>query len=128
MEKYSKLIEWLKKYSDASKVDNEAYQEGFSIFSQLSNNRSILRFLTSRTISERHKRMLHTQLTYILKNNINTIKPEVKPIAVKQVPNKDKSQKGESKKSDKKSKDKKKTNPQKEVNNSKKTEKEKKKK
>ena len=125
MEKYSKLIEWLKKYSDASKVDNEAYQEGFSIFSQLSNNRSILRFLTSRTISERHKRMLHTQLTYILKNNINTIKPEVKPIAVKQ---ESKSLKDKSKKEDKKSKDKKKTTLQKEVNNSKKIEKEKKKK
>jgi len=86
-DRYSAVIEWLKKYTDASKVTKDAYDEGTIIFAKLSTNKSLLRFFSCRQILDRHKSMLHAQLTTILNNHINVInyvgekKPEEKTIA-----------------------------------------------
>jgi hypothetical protein len=71
--KYSELIAWLKNFPDATKITKEAYNEGVNIFATLSSNRSLLRFFQSRVIVERHKNMLHSQLTQILKAHIDVV-------------------------------------------------------
>lgn len=71
--KYSELIAWLKNFPDATKITKEAYNEGVNIFATLSSNRSLLRFFQSRLIVERHKNMLHSQLTQILKAHIDVV-------------------------------------------------------
>lgn len=71
--KYSELITWLKNFPDATKITKEAYNEGVNIFATLSSNRSLLRFFQSRVIVDRHKNMLHSQLTQILKAHIDVV-------------------------------------------------------
>lgn len=71
--KYSELIAWLKNFPDATKITKEAYNEGVNIFATLSSNRSLLRFFQSRVIVDRHKNMLHSQLTQILKAHIDVV-------------------------------------------------------
>ena len=71
--KYSELIVWLKNYPDATKITKDAYNEGVNIFATLNSNRSLLRFFQCRMIVERHKNMLHSQLTQILKSHIDVI-------------------------------------------------------
>lgn len=71
--KYSELIAWLKNFPDATKITKEAYSEGVNVFATLSSNRSLLRFFQSRLIVERHKNMLHSQLTQILKAHIDVV-------------------------------------------------------
>lgn len=71
--KYSELIAWLKNYPDATKITKDAYNEGVNIFATLNSNRSLLRFFQCRLIVERHKNMLHSQLTQILKSHIDVI-------------------------------------------------------
>ena len=71
--KYSELIAWLKNFPNATKITKEAYNEGVNIFATLSSNRSLLRFFQSRVIVERHKNMLHSQLTQILKAHIDVV-------------------------------------------------------
>lgn len=71
--KYSELIAWLKNFPDATKITKEAYNEGVNVFATLSSNRSLLRFFQSRVIVDRHKNMLHSQLTQILKAHIDVV-------------------------------------------------------
>lgn len=71
--KYSELIVWLKNYPDATKITKDAYNEGVNIFATLNSNRSLLRFFQCRLIVDRHKNMLHSQLTQILKSHIDVI-------------------------------------------------------
>jgi hypothetical protein len=71
--KYLELIAWLKNFPDATKITKEAYNEGVNVFATLSSNRSLLRFFQSRVIVERHKNMLHSQLTQILKAHIDVV-------------------------------------------------------
>lgn len=71
--KYSELIAWLKNFPDATKITKDAYNEGVNIFATLSSNRSLLRFFQSRVIVDRHKNMLHSQLTQILKAHIDVV-------------------------------------------------------
>lgn len=71
--KYSELIAWLKNYPDATKITKDAYNEGVNIFATLNSNRSLLRFFQCRLIVDRHKNMLHSQLTQILKAHIDVV-------------------------------------------------------
>ena len=80
--KYSELIAWLKNYPDATKITKDAYNEGVNIFATLSSNRSLLRFFQCRVIIDRHKNMLHSQLTQILKTHIDVVNVVVEKKAV----------------------------------------------
>lgn len=84
--KYSELIVWLKNYPDATKITKDAYNEGVNIFATLNSNRSLLRFFQCRLIVDRHKNMLHSQLTQILKSHIDVINvvEEKKAVIIKE--------------------------------------------
>lgn len=85
--KYSELIAWLKNFPDATKITKEAYNEGVNVFATLSSNRSLLRFFQSRVIVDRHKNMLHSQLTQILKAHIDVVNvvEEKKAVVIEQI-------------------------------------------
>lgn len=114
--KYSELIAWLKNFPDATKITKEAYNEGVNIFATLSSNRSLLRFFQSRVIVERHKNMLHSQLTQILKAHIdvvNVVEEKKAVIIIEQQKEKEKEKEPKTPIPPKGTKEKKKTPPKK---------------
>lgn len=71
MEKEKDIIKWLKTNNQKDySYSDEQYKEGLALFELNSNNKGLLRFLSTDKIKRKHKEKLHYKLTSLLGKSI----------------------------------------------------------